>query len=42
LQKLSTEPEVLAASAYDSHETKIVKSLEEIMKELKQAKQPSA
>jgi len=38
LQKLSMEPEVLAASAYDSQETIIVKSLEEIMKELQPAK----
>jgi len=38
LQKLSMEPDVLAASAYDSQETIIVKSLEEIMKELQPAK----
>jgi len=38
LQKLSMEPEILAASAHDSQEIKIVKSLEEIMKELQQVK----
>jgi len=38
LQKLSMEPEILATSAHDSQETIIVKSLEEIMKELQQAK----
>jgi hypothetical protein len=38
LQKLRMEPEIRAASAYDSQETKIVKSLEEITKELQQAK----
>lgn len=38
LQKFRLEPEVRAASAYDSQETKIVKSLEEITKELQQAK----
>ena len=37
-QKLSMEPELLAASAHDSQETKIVKNLEEIMKELQQVK----
>jgi len=42
LQKISMEPEVLAASAHESQETIIVKSLEEIMKELQQAKKPSA
>ena len=38
LQKLRMKPEIRAASAYDSQETKIVKSLEEITKELQQAK----
>lgn len=38
LQKLRMEPEVRAASAYDSQETKIVKNLEEITKELQQIK----
>jgi hypothetical protein len=38
LQNLSMEPEIRAASTYDSQETKIVKNLEEITKELQQIK----
>ncbi len=38
LQKLSMEPEIRAASAYETQETKIVKNLEEITKELQQIK----
>jgi len=38
LQKISMEPELLAACAHWSQETIIVKSLEEKMKELQQAK----
>lgn len=37
-QKFRTEPEFLAASAHDTQETKIVKNLEEIMRQLQQAK----
>ena len=38
-QKLRMEPEFRAASAYDTQETRIVKSLEEITKELQQLQQ---
>jgi hypothetical protein len=37
LQNFSMEPEVRAASAYDSQEIKIVKNLEEISKQLQQS-----